>query len=496
VKITLISLLIVLCGFSASAQTLRRQLQDFHRDPRRFMAKLPAKNGNRPEMSFSNQEIENGEFILHKDRFRKNLCKKIGNRRVCPPLKQREHAPFAAIETSPPSIEAFVEGGPIVRNLKLMERLKEAKIRQEPWSDTYWPLYKGALGDRFADPNFPGLGDWKQNYRYAINLDIFSESPKDRLSPSEKYDVIVGDRQKSLTRSNWEQGRHYSETYGSVETWMGLCHGWAPASYMLPRPKHSVRVKTDDSNEEVTFLPSDMKGLATLLWANTQTDTLYLGGRCNDKNPQVDENGRIIDSDCFDTNPGLFHILLVNRLKQSRPFIFDASYDYEVWNQPVIGYSYKYFNPETLNEVESVERAVVPLDRYSRDKFGKYRSPNTKYVAGIQLELAYLAETQASTSETNSSQEDNTVFVEYMYDLELDEDYNIIGGEWYNRAHPDFVWTPEMNTRALSVGDPQIRERWQANEPVPRSWRSAAVRASRESQPLANVVESLLKWAQ
>lgn len=493
-KTILFQFVLLTCSISVFAnQTLKSQIEDFHRDPASYMERLPVKSYNNTPFSIS--EIQSGEYLTSKDKLRKTLCRQIGNRRTCPTFKERSYRPFAAIETSPQNIETFIEGGSVVRNIRTMDEMREAQISQTPWSDTYWPLSSGALGHRFADPNFPGF-DWLANFNYANKIDIFAENPKDRLSPSEKYDVLVGDRQKSLTNSMWNQGRYYHEAYGSVEGWMGLCHGWAPASYMLARPKQSVVVKTDNPSEEIRFLPSDVKGLATLLWASGNTNTIFLGGRCNDKNPRVDENGRIIDSECFDTSPGLFHILIVNRIKQSRPFIFDAAYDYQVWNQPVLGYSYTYFNPQTLEETEQIDKAIVPANEYARDKFKRYRSPQTKFVVGVGLRVLYLSETQPSTSQTNGPKDDNSVWTQYVYDLELDENLNIIGGEWYNRAHPDFVWTPELGSRALSVGDYQLQGEWLANQPVPTSWRTAAFLASRQSQPLAHIVESLINWAQ
>ncbi|MEQ1877036.1 MAG: hypothetical protein ABL958_10350 [Bdellovibrionia bacterium] len=479
---------------SPSNYTLTDQLEDFHRDPARYMARLPVKSGHIAS-PFSDASINSGEFLASKDRFRKTLCLNDGNRRFCPQLAERSFVPYAAIDTPPQNIEAFVEGGAF-RDARILDGIREMKVKQTPWSDTYWPLNKGALGQRYADPGFPAFGEWIDVFNYASKLDIFAENPKDRLAPSEKYDVLVGDRQKTLTQMMWAQGRYYHETYGTVERWMGLCHGWAPASYMLPRPTHAVTVQAADSNEPIKFVPSDIKGLATLLWASGNQNTLFLGGRCTDKNPKVDENGRILDGTCFDVNPGLFHILLINRIRQSRPFIFDASYDYEVWNQPVLGYSYTYFNPQTLEQADTLELAHVPIDQYARDQFKRYRSPHTKYVIGINMRVYYLVETQPTPSETNSPQEDSSIWTQYMYDLELDENRNIIGGEWYNNAHPDFVWTPQLNARAMSIGDYQLQESWTPNQPVPASWKNAAVRASRNSQPLAHVVESLLRWAQ
>ena len=81
-----------------------------------------------------------------------------------------------------------------------------------------------------------------------------------------------------------------------------------------------------------------------------------------------------------------------------------------------------------------------------------------------------------------------------MYDLELDAKGNIVGGEWYTNAHPDFLWVPDQKERAVSPADRFLRGEWNAGkEALPASWTSAAVRASQGQQPLAKVVEALIE---
>ena len=100
-------------------------------------------------------------------------------------------------------------------------------------------------------------------------------------------------------------------------------------------PAKTVVVKNKDGLE-IPFYPSDIKGLGSLNFAKKRYPTRFIGGRCNTKGPQEDSNGRIIDQKCFDTNPGTWHQAVVNQIAISkRSFIMDATYDYEVWNQPV-----------------------------------------------------------------------------------------------------------------------------------------------------------------
>src|SRR5688572_29322977 len=122
---------------------------------------------------------------------------------------------------------------------------------------------------------------------------------------------------------------------------MGYCHGWSPASFMMERPKHVIKVTAADGRTQIPFYPSDIKALATALWANANPPIRFISGRCESKKPKEDRNGRVTDPDCFDTNPGAWHLAVVNQVGVSkRSFVFDSSYDYEVWTQPAYSYEY------------------------------------------------------------------------------------------------------------------------------------------------------------
>lgn len=117
---------------------------------------------------------------------------------------------------------------------------------------------------------------------------------------------------------------------------------------------------------------------------------MFVGQRCDSQTPEQDENGRIITQGCADVNPATWHIVMVNKVaRDQESFVFDATYDYEVWNQPVFGYSYKYFNPETNHEVDSLAEATVKLKKFKNDKFASYRSSEAESVVGISMEVSY-----------------------------------------------------------------------------------------------------------
>lgn len=64
-------------------------------------------------------------------------------------------------------------------------------------------------------------------------------------------------------------GRVYYEDTGKVETWMGICYGRAPASYMIACPEQSIEVLALDRKTKINFYLSDVKALGSLLWANS-----------------------------------------------------------------------------------------------------------------------------------------------------------------------------------------------------------------------------------
>jgi hypothetical protein len=458
----------------------REALMRFDRDPRAFLNELPAREDSRgrPFPPGSIGPLRR-DFIALKGAMRDRI---------------REHGISMHARIEPNDNPADVVDRFVLKDLASIERagLTSAKVPRLPWSGSYWPMAQGLLAQRYADRAFPGSFDWKQNSAYILSH--LNSSSVETLSPAEKYDLLVGDNGSTLTRENLDEGGSYYRTYGTVEGWMGICHGWAPASYMETRPATAITVIAADGKTKIPLYPSDLKGLASLLWANGSFRTRSIGTRCDTESPPTDENGRIIDQACFDENPGSWHMAIVNQIGVSRrSLVLDASYDIQVWNQPAIGYSYTLFNPQTKQPAQTLAEAEVKMADFTSDKFRKYRSADAAYVVGIAMDLTYGAETALSTRSTDGPGDDNQATVHYMYDLELDSQRQIIGGEWYQNAHPDFLWTPALNTRAVSVADYAIAERnWSGGDAFPAAWTAAATRASREGQPLAKAVETLL----
>lgn len=330
------------------------------------------------------------------------------------------------------------QGGRALKNLEVMEsqRLLAAKLNTIPWSDYYWPIDDGLIAFRYMDSEMPS--GWQDGYDYFLKnptIIYINSGKSDLISPAEKYSYANGDLSNILSQSLWNEGKSYIDQYGRVERWMGLCHGWAAASLMYSAPSKKV------TYQGVNFYPSDIKALGTLLWANGNFTTKYLGGRCQIRNPKRDEFGRIQDQDCFDINPGAWHMATVNQIGISkRGFVMDATFDFQVWNQPVFSYSYRYFNPVTNIESNLLKETIVEYKTIENDQYVKYRSKKFRYLVGIIMDVEYVLENNPDHSEGPFLPLIHKAI--YRYDLELDDHKNIIGGEWHSSQHPDFLWLP------------------------------------------------------
>ena len=431
------------------------------------------------------------DWIEHKREFRRLLIEKFerANREKSPPRRNDDP-------------RYLVDRLELLTLAQMHARYRAAQLENAPWSDTYWPIYQGQIAQRYGDSSFPRSMDWKKNADYIRAALGPNSSSVETLSPAEKYDLLVGDPGFTMTHANLNEGRGYYERDGKVETWMGLCHGWAPAAYMESRPRNAVTLIAADGRTQIPFWPSDIKALSTLLWANGTAQTKFIGSRCNDKDPTRDEIGRPRNPDCLDTNPATWHLSVVNQIAISqRSFVIDATYDYQVWNQPVLSYRYSYFNPKTSQDTEDLDAATVALADFESDRYRTLRSPRAQKIVGVQMDLTYVAENHPSTERTDSVRNDHKNTVTYRYDLELDAQGQLVGGEWYENEHPDFLWTPEKDAVIDTVGDQILDDRgdqsgWDGKSSIPETWKTAVRQGSRYAQPLRRLVHTLTTLSQ
>jgi hypothetical protein len=272
---------------------------------------------------------------------------------------------------------------------------------------------------------------------------------------------------------------------------MGICHGWSAAAHMNVPVSHKPIFVESVNHIQITFYPSDMKALQSMLWANASPATRFIGTKCKVSNPERNSRGRVIAPECQNNNPASFHLTLTNQLGiNQRSFVMDGTYDAEVWNFPLTAYKYKYFNPETLEPTLDYKQALVSIENFSIDKFKEFRSLEVRYVIGIVMDDTYVVEIYPNRTSQDVSP---LKTFRHFYDLELDANMQIIGGEWYAHAHPDFIWTFDANAQAKSIVDSQINsESWLASEGPPAQWTPLAQKASVRGQPIYAIIKSLL----
>lgn len=294
--------------------------------------------------------------------------------------------------------------------------------------------------------------------------------------------------------------------------WEGICHGWSTAAGVIPRPTGTATFILPNGRR-LNFYPSDIKGLVSLTWANSiiqdslivdgRTDQVSGGGvimqglRCNDDSAETDEWGRYYDakpdpysrkleSRCAGVHPALWHIALTNLIgKQGRSFVVERKISEQVDNHPMYSYTGSYFNPYT-GKYGSLNDTLRPLT--NRDQFFKFRNQSARYIVGVKMEIRYIDWERPNRSSTDAPSMDKTDTQEMLYDLELDANGNIVGGQWradevgkptwlFNRANrnqPDFFWVITKDWQKFFPENGQISKWNDTNSLPPTDWLAAS----------------------
>ncbi len=385
-------------------------------------------------------------------------------------------------------------------NLQQLGGITQGRVQSRLWSDDYWAKYAGGLAYRYAEPGFwidlnnPKPNDWLVPGMHVLRSQpaslLIRNGRTDKLSPAEKYDLLIGDTNYSLTKA------FIYEINKTTEPWEGSCDGWSYASFNEAPPVRAVKVRSL-AGHVITFYPSDIRALLTLLYSGYKVSSF--GGKCQSDNPQVDVKGRVIDKDCRDTNPADFHTVLVNQVGiGKRSFSVDTDYAKEVWNQPVKSFRLKYFNPQTMQYHAHGFKAKVDKSHFSRDIFSTHRNAHGRYVVGVDLQVEYQMEAFPKVAHKLAPSHDKSVSQNYRYDLELDANGNIIGGEWdvsAQRLHPDLITYVSTRSLVRSQFDAQIRGNNLTE--VLRSLRPHYAKStSSNKRPLFKVVKALARMSQ
>jgi hypothetical protein len=210
------------------------------------------------------------------------------------------------------------------------------QARNIPWAASYWPIYQDNINYKWngATTDAPST-----KYGKAFGL----TGVEDAVSKAHGIDAHAGATtctQDSDCKSDLAEAcaKRDGQTSGKcIPTWFGICHAWAPLAILLPEPKKPV------THNGVEFKINDIKALLTLV--HDRTESRFVSLRCDQLDSQQEVNfdkyGRPTGAStgCKDTNPGTFHVLMTNYLgKQGESFVYDRTWDGEVWNQPLRGY--------------------------------------------------------------------------------------------------------------------------------------------------------------
>jgi len=306
------------------------------------------------------------------------------------------------------------------RYSKLPKSESVAKSRM-PWPDTHWPSRFGGIAARWNSVNPFAFGTVQPSQANVQNMTLAQRAT---LSPAEKYDIYMGNYAFPLTV--WEKQR----TSPTALEWEGLCHGTAAASLLYEEPKPVV-VKNAEGLD-VPFGSSDIKGLLALYLGYIATNNAnYVGQRCNRPLPSNKNGtdapvnvgagfGRESLTECEDVNAGSFHLVLGNVVGlQEDSVIADLTEHEEVWNHAIVSYNVK----------EKGERSPQPT-----------AAPGTVKEKILETEVSYMVRGVPAWKRENARLPDSIEKVVYRYAIELNKDGEIIGGEWLQAVHPDFLW--------------------------------------------------------
>lgn len=373
---------------------------------------------------------------------------------------------------------------------------------------------------------------WAANEREALDNFVLSsrlevKRAKELLASGAYTDVI--EAVKAATPRAMAERNNYviaDEKVKHIAAWEGICNGWSTAAGVIPRPKKAISFKLP-SGKNLKFYPEDIKGLVSLYWFNSfiqnnlQTNndgsyksggTVLVGNRCNHKDVKKDRYGRRYDSKpdpysgkieprCAGVHPAKWHLGLTNLVGvQKRSFIVERKVQAPVDNHPMSAYKSKYFNPSNGHYYSDLEKNIVEID--SDDQFEDYRHKDAKYIVGVRTTMTYLDYHKPFRSEKNDDGDDSEVDKRMLYDLELDSNYNIVGGQWRtvemgkplrhngsrrsddfgtrrqrkpNYNQPDFFWAVTKDWKKSGLfNDNDIQEWTDTKSAPPRSWLAKA----------------------
>jgi hypothetical protein len=275
------------------------------------------------------------------------------------------------------------------------------------WSGDHWPFNRGSINRRW---NASSDDEIKRNSPTKDEFLEMSEEEVAKLSPSEKFDLFMGNYDYPLTKEV------SSKLNPFAADWEGIGNGWTVASAFYEEPGPTILPNPDGI--KIPFGSSDIKALLSYYYAfgPELPFAQFLGLRCTE------------NTDCVnDLNAGSFHIAITNKIGIRKQYLFaDIDPYQEVWNYPL--HSYK---SEVIDEKENVKDVTKGISK----------------ILAIKTKIYYVDRATSNSwtpvKETELQKVSNRI---YQYELHLNERGEIIDGKWKYHDRPDFIWTmPAVN---------------------------------------------------
>jgi hypothetical protein len=313
------------------------------------------------------------------------------------------------------------------------------------WADTYWPTSEGSHNNRWQGESIQSpLEKYDAAFNNAAGCahypsKFYGEGAKAEwdtyygcAGPAAKWQAQNFQGGGDMHDGKDNDGDGKIDDYGSdgsidgIQGWWGTCHAWTPASQLVPEPQHAVTLNN------VKFEVGDIKGI--IQNAFDSTSAVMLGGRCNSQEITHDVHGSAND-DCSDVNPGGLHVIMTNFLGLTTlPLVEDRTANYEVWNQPVVGY-----------EITKQTKVAASAANTCVGNTGSTWTYNTKAKSLYEVKMTVSYVVEGSPGTAPIGYKDNVSTDDYHYILELDSAGKIIGGRFCTdseNAHVDFLWSP------------------------------------------------------
>jgi|GEM_PF-862821 len=209
-----------------------------------------------------------------------------------------------------------------LQRLGLFNRRLEARDSASHWASGFFPNWYGGIAGRWQNSNFTlllrtflGYGVPEAREIQEVLKDA-AASPRKRdflftLSPTEKYDLALGDYNFTATKSVLAM-THNAAAWPKF--WFGICNGMAAASKNHEEPFRTVDV-INPNGFRIKFHPNDVKALLGHALAEVSMWTEH-GTRCNVNGP---------DAEACRVNAGSFFLTTMNRLALAHDsFIVDG----------------------------------------------------------------------------------------------------------------------------------------------------------------------------